>query len=384
MVQKNLVIHDLDQSEWDRIQKDYEGWNIITDSGTIHPCIGCFSCWNKDPGRCVIKDGYQDMGSLIHQAEEVTVISRYTYGGFSGFVKNVFDRCLGYVLPQFEVISGETHHQKRYAEDKPFTFIFYGHDLSEEEKESARRYVHAVCANIRGHVKDVLFRKRPADPAHPRLLRAASFGKVVLLNGSMRSANGNSAKLAGKLAECLNTETEIVALRDYLHDPDELMKILAEVPSIVLCTPLYVDGLPSQVIRLLERFRDTYRGGSKKIYVLANMGLYESSQLVNLFASVRQWCAEMGFSYCGGLGVSAGELLGTLMEYLPFRFGPTRTAAEGMTRLQETIDAGRKMEDFLAEPYHFPRWLYISIANTNWNRTAKKNGIRPEDLYRQL
>ena len=57
MVRKNLVIHDLDQSEWDRIQKDYEGWNIITDSGTIHPCIGCFSCWNKDPGRCVIKDG---------------------------------------------------------------------------------------------------------------------------------------------------------------------------------------------------------------------------------------------------------------------------------------------------------------------------------------
>ena len=59
-------------------------------------------------------------------------------------------------------------------------------------------------------------------------------------------------------------------------------------------------------------------------------------------------------------------------------------AAEGMTRLQEAIDAGRKMEDFLAEPYRFPRWLYISIANTNWNRTAKKNGIRPEDLYRQL
>ena len=76
------------------------------------------------------------MGSLIHHVDEGVVISRYTYGGFSGFVKNVFDRCLGYVLSQFEVAGGETHHQKRYDEDKPFTFIFYGHDLNEDEKNS--------------------------------------------------------------------------------------------------------------------------------------------------------------------------------------------------------------------------------------------------------
>ena len=54
---------------------------------------------------------------------EVVVISKYTYGGFSGSVKGVFDRCLGYVLPQFEITKGETHHKKRFDEDKPFTFI---------------------------------------------------------------------------------------------------------------------------------------------------------------------------------------------------------------------------------------------------------------------
>ena len=57
MNNKNLVIHDLDPAEWDRISGDYDGWNIVTDNGSIHPCIGCFSCWNRTPGICAVHDG---------------------------------------------------------------------------------------------------------------------------------------------------------------------------------------------------------------------------------------------------------------------------------------------------------------------------------------
>ena len=50
----NLVIHDLKAEEWEKIHRDYEGWNVISDQETIQPCVGCFSCWNKTPGQCVI------------------------------------------------------------------------------------------------------------------------------------------------------------------------------------------------------------------------------------------------------------------------------------------------------------------------------------------
>ncbi|MBQ7223302.1 MAG: flavodoxin family protein [Erysipelotrichaceae bacterium] len=126
-----LLIHDLSDEQFQKFRTEYSDWHIISDNGLIRPCIGCFSCWNRTPGKCVVKDGYDDMGYLVHQAEEIRIISRYTYGGFSGFVKNVIDRCLGYVLPQFEITEGETHHQKRYDEDKPFTFIFYGEKLND-------------------------------------------------------------------------------------------------------------------------------------------------------------------------------------------------------------------------------------------------------------
>ena len=376
-----LVVHDLAPEVWERIKDDYKDCTVVSDKGTVHPCVGCFSCWNRTPGQCAVHDGYENMGKLIHDAQEVIVISRYTWGGFSGFVKNVFDRCLGYVLPQFELVHGESHHQKRYEQHKPFTFIFYGNNLSEVEKESAERYVTAVCTNIRGYVKETVFRECSEKTVMAGRTYLSS-GSTVILQTSMR--NKNSARLARQLAKQLKKETEIIALREYLKDLPAFVHRLEEASEIILCMPLYVDGLPSQLIRLMECFAAEYRGNSKRIYVLANMGLYESKQLVNLFSTVKQWCRAMDFTYCGGLGISAGELIGELMEHIPFHSGPIKEIGEGMDRLAEAIDSGGFMEDLYKEPYRFPRPLYIWIANTNWNRTAKKNGIRPEDLYRRL
>ena len=428
-----LLIHDLNAKEWDLVRGEYEGWTVVSDDGTIHPCVGCFCCWHKDPGHCIIRDNYNNMGYLIHHAESVTVISRFTYGGFSGFVKNVFDRSLGYVLPQFEVIGGETHHKKRYDEDKEFTFIFRGQNLSGEEKESARRYVQAVCTNIRGHVKEVIFREdevispenemdiredemgiredemnirgnevgsqkndtasehfeSPAcetapecEPSEPPITQRAP--KTILLNGSMRTIDGNSARMGRRLAGLINGKTDNYNLRDYLEDLPALVRRLDQADAVVLCTPLYVDGLPAQVIRLMETFEALRCGKGLKIYLLANMGLFESQQLVNLFAAVRQWCGKTGCSYCGGLGVSAGEMLGLMIEKMPFGSSFTKKAAEGMTKLAEAITRRESTEDIFAEPYRFPRFLYIRIANGGWVRQAKRNGINPKDLYRRL
>ena len=118
-------------------------------------------------------------------------------------------------------------------------------------------------------------------------------------------------------------------IQHYIHDLSSFVCSLEDAETLVLCMPLYVDGVPSQMIRLMEHFERGYKGGAKRIYLLANMGLYESCQLQSLFSAVRQWCAKMGFDYCGGLGISAGELLGELMMHLPFRFGATKKHEEG-------------------------------------------------------
>ena len=169
-----------------------------------------------------------------------------------------------------------------------------------------------------------------------------------------------------------------------MQDLNSLVSSLEDAETLVLCMPLYVDGVPSRMIRLMEHFEHNYRGGAKRVYLLANMGLYESCQLQSLFSAVSQWSAKMGFDYCGGLGISAGELLGELMVHIPFHIGATKKVAEGMDKLAKAINEKSAIADIFAEPYAFPRALYIAIANINWNRTAKANGLRPSDLYRRL
>lgn len=415
-IMMNLIIHDLDSKEWAKVSIDYAGWNVVTDNGAMHPCTGCFACWNRTPGTCVIKDGYENMAGLIHGADEVVIMSRYTYGGFSGSVKNIIDRCLGYVLPQFELTGDETHHMRRYDEDKPFTFIFYGPELSDEQKADAERYVKAVCANFRSHVKSVEFRtdikssgaeapKDSAKPASgtgsaddgadspvkkegrdPAKKQAKNPGHMIILNGSMRNKDGNSARFAGVLRTRLRSKVgasaEIIDLKDNMKDMEALADDLTAADKLIFCVPLYVDGLPSQVIRLME-IMESKPAGPQKIYVLANMGLYESSQMVNLFNAVKQWCERCGHEYCGGLGISAGELIGALMKTMPFGWGATKKASISMTVFAEAILSGRAADDLYAEPHMFPRSWYIKIANSGWDRMAKQNGLSLEDLYRK-
>ena len=379
-----LVIHDLSADKWREIADQYPDCTVISDNGTIRPCIGCFGCWNQDPGKCVVKDGYENMGYLIHHADEVVVISRYTYGGFSGFVKNVFDRSLAYVLPHFELVNGESHHKKRYEEEKPYTYIFYGHDISDEDKDNAIRYVHAVSTNMRTFVKDVKFIETEEDKKERKIFYDNSSDKIILLNASMRFKDGNSAKLALELQKLLKSENEIINLSQYLNNHEELIGILSDASRIVLCMPLYVDGLPSQMIRLMEEMERNYRGSSKKIYVLSNMGLYESKQLVNLLSAVKKWCQIMEFEYGGALGVAAGELVGGFLEFSAIDRWPLRQIHKGLIKLAEAIDNDKSIEDIYTGTNSFPRWLYIAIANSGWARMGKKNGIRKKDLFRQL
>ena len=374
----NLVIHDLSEQEWSEVSSKYEGCEVVSDNGDIKPCAGCFGCWVKNPGECVIKDGYERMGALIHKADEVVVISRYTYGGFSSFIKNVIDRSIGWVLPYFEIYEGEMHHRKRYPEDKPFRFIFRGTDLTEKEKAAAKRYVSAVCRNFHGIVKEVAFEE--IEPEKCAVVEAEKEAgaehsdKVIILNCSMRGDNANTKRFTGALAKNIKGEVESINLVPYLKKSDELRKILDSSGRIVLGMPLYVDGVPSSAVRVMEMMEKSCVKNNKKIYVVANMGLYESKQLRNLLYMVKSWCKKCGYTYGGGLAIGAGEMLGMMMESKDIHKGPTKHVADGMDRLSDAINRSSVTENIYAGPNKFPRKFYMAIANFSWKFDAKKFG----------
>lgn len=83
-------------------------------SSFIAPCKGCFHCWIKTPGVCVIKDFGREVARMFVQSDLVVFLTPVTFGGYSSALKKALDRSICTVSPFFTKIDGEVHHKKRY------------------------------------------------------------------------------------------------------------------------------------------------------------------------------------------------------------------------------------------------------------------------------
>lgn len=153
-----LLIHDLENKEFKKIfPNQLDDTMVISDDGTIHHCIGCFGCWIKTPAACVIRDKYGDMGEYLSKCQEVILISKCCYGGFSPFVKNVLDRSISYIHPYFVIRNGEMHHRRRYKNHMDMRVWFYGENITEKEKQTSEKLVKANSINLDCHVSSISF-----------------------------------------------------------------------------------------------------------------------------------------------------------------------------------------------------------------------------------
>lgn len=154
-----LILTDIPKSFLD-VKKESV---IIEDNGKMRNCIGCFGCWIKSPGECIIKDGYEHLGKQFGACDELVIISKCTYGSVSPFIKNVLDRSIGCVLPYFEIIDSEMHHKKRYDNVYSITMYFYGENITATEKETAHKFLKAVAVDFHGSVNSITFLNNIAE-----------------------------------------------------------------------------------------------------------------------------------------------------------------------------------------------------------------------------
>jgi multimeric flavodoxin WrbA len=80
----------------------------------IAPCLGCFGCWIKTPGECVIDDAGRDVARAVARCDLLVYFTPVTFGGVSSELKKAVDRLIPNISPFFARVQEETHHQKRY------------------------------------------------------------------------------------------------------------------------------------------------------------------------------------------------------------------------------------------------------------------------------
>ncbi len=154
-MEKRLILYDFGPE--DRQAEGPDGQDhYFPAQPLVAGCLGCFGCWVKTPGRCVIQDRASLLPGLMKECQHYLILSPILYGGYSVCVKRAMERCLGYLQPYLRIVQGEMHHKLRY--DHPFrlTVWFYG-PCGPDQQETARQLVRANGLNLGAACCEVRF-----------------------------------------------------------------------------------------------------------------------------------------------------------------------------------------------------------------------------------
>ncbi len=153
-----VIIHDLREGEALSQEKSDKDSVVIHANNQYAPCCGCFKCWLKNAGFCIMKDSLQHIGALIGQSDPLIIVSQCCYGGYSSPIKAILDRAIGESLPFFTWRGGQTHHISRYPRRKLLRVYFYG-ECTKFEEGIAKEVVERNRLNLDYEEADVVFFK---------------------------------------------------------------------------------------------------------------------------------------------------------------------------------------------------------------------------------
>ena len=94
-------------------------------------------------------------------------------------------------------------------------------------------------------------------------------------------------------------------------DHRRILEQLRDADAAVFCLPLYVDGVPSHVLRFLEEAERFCRENALRlnVYCIANNGFIEGRQNEPLMQCFEHFCTRAGLTWGGGVGIGGGVML---------------------------------------------------------------------------
>lgn len=157
-MKKRFLLHDLEEQDIATIiGTPADNLLILSAKPEVKHCVGCFGCWVKTPGKCVISDRSTVSPTWLAASHEMIILSRLVYGGFSPSVKAVLDRSIGYLLPYFRMLNNEMHHVMRYQNPFKLVVHFYGRQMTSSERELAPQLITANAINLGAGSSQVFF-----------------------------------------------------------------------------------------------------------------------------------------------------------------------------------------------------------------------------------
>ena len=206
--------------------------------------------------------------------------------------------------------------------------------------------------------------------------------KISVINGSPKAIKSNSEILGNYLSSLLK-ENEIkkyYSISFRLNDENKNEIYNSDV--LIFLFPLYVDGIPSNLLKLFVEFeKEKVVNPATRVYCIVNNGFYEGKQNRLAILQIKNWCEKVKARWGQGIGVGAGELLPYLKKY-PLGQGPLKNLGKVLDEFSANIITLKSDEDIYINP-NWLKSLYFFQGSISWILKGRKNNLRVRELFRK-
>jgi multimeric flavodoxin WrbA len=119
----------------------------------IKQCLGCWGCWVKTPGECVLKDDGALVCSSVIRSDFTLLAAPLVMGFPTALLKRTIDRLLPLIHPYIAIAAGECHHRARYKRYPKLALLT---ERSNEDTDEDLRIVKAVFSRTALNFKSKL------------------------------------------------------------------------------------------------------------------------------------------------------------------------------------------------------------------------------------
>ena len=206
--------------------------------------------------------------------------------------------------------------------------------------------------------------------------------KISIINGSPKAIKSNSEILGNYLSSLLK-ENEIkkyYSISFRLNDENKNEIYNSDV--LIFLFPLYVDGIPSNLLKLFVEFeKEKVVNPATRVYCIVNNGFYEGKQNRLAILQMKNWCEKVKADWGQGIGVGAGELLPYLKKYKLGK-GPLKNLGKVLDKFSTNILTLKSDKDIYINP-NWLKSLYFFQGTISWILKGRKNNLRVRELFRK-
>ena len=206
--------------------------------------------------------------------------------------------------------------------------------------------------------------------------------KISIINGSPKAGKSNSEILGNYLLSLLKDN----GIRKYysisVRLDDKIKNEIYNSDVLIFLFPLYVDGIPSNLLKLLVEFeKEKVVNPATRVYCVVNNGFYEGKQNRLAILQIKNWCEKIKAEWGQGIGVGAGELLPYLKK-CKLEQGPLKNLGKALEKFSINILTLKNDKDIYINP-NWLRSLYFLQGSISWILKGRKNNLRVRELFRK-